>query len=368
MNTPTRNEKPRSLPGFLFRTFAGMKADQGIILLHKLGELLRLYFAKPEQHSAHPFLSKLHKTIHEQHRHNAWFTPENVLDALSAIAQWLYQDKLSQWISPYPLPGKGKDQRTIGIVMAGNLPLVGFHDFLAGFLSGHRMQIRLSSKDPDLLPLLCNYLFEQEISLKKQIRFTKERFTNIDAAIATGSSNTARYFEYAFASRPHIIRHHRNSIAILDGNETEKQLKILARDVFMYYGLGCRNVTKIYLPDESLLPQVIACWQTKKKMANNPKYAGNYRYQKAIHQTLGETILDGNFFLIKENSAFNTPVAVVHYEIYTEPFQIRKQINRYKDQIQCIIGNGYQSFGSSQNPELTDYADHIDSLKFLSEL
>jgi hypothetical protein len=232
--------------------------------------------------------------------------------------------------------------------------------------------IKQSSNDQKLLPILANYLMAIEPGYKELIEFTEGRFTNFDAVIATGSNNTARYFEYYFAKRPSIIRKNRNSIAVLTGNETPEELQALGADVFRYFGLGCRNVSKLYVPegyDFDLFFKAMFPWA---ELMNNAKFANNYDYNKAVYLMSEFKLLDNGFLILKEDKSFGSPIGTLFFETYADKNSLKITLEENKDNLQCIVAKGLLdeeiAFGQTQHPQLWDYADNIDTLKFLQQL
>ncbi|MGV0832253.1 acyl-CoA reductase [Empedobacter brevis] len=309
--------------------------------------------------------------ISDAEAYNNWFTKENITLALKNWSEALTTENLHAWTKKYPYAEAPKN---VGIIMAGNLPLVGFHDLLSVVISGNNALIKTSSKDDKLIQLVIKFLYSVNEEFKTIIQ-TVERLEDFEAVIATGSNNTARYFEQYFGKVPHIIRKNRTSVAVLNGLETEEDLKKLGDDLFIYYGLGCRNVTKLYVKDEGQLPNVFeAIFPWGETVINHPKYANNYDYNRAIYLLGKDEFLDNNFVLLKKDSSLHSPIAVVNYETYTDINEVKHYLAEHNDQIQCVVGNemkdnpNYVEFGQTQFPKLTDYADNIDTLKFLAEL
>lgn len=297
-------------------------------------------------------------------RANAWFTPEHIdLAAKNIAEQFLQREKLQQWVSGYKLPAAPK---TIGIVMAGNIPLVGFHDFLCGFASGHHLRLKLSSKDEILITHLLSKLFEWEPALSQQVKIA-ERLNNCDAYIATGSNNTARYFEQYFGKYPHIIRKNRTSVAVLDGTETDEDLSLLADDVYLYYGLGCRNVTQVCVPQDYNFEQLLRAFTKHNSYADLNKYKNNYDYHLAIYLLNRVPYMSNESILMVENELPFSAVSVLHYRYYDNKEELINQLKASED-IQAIIGKGFIPFGDSQKPALSEYADGIDTMAFLCGL
>lgn len=309
--------------------------------------------------------------ISDAEAYNNWFTKENIILALKNWSEALTTENLHAWTKTYPYAEAPKN---VGIIMAGNLPLVGFHDLLSVVISGNNALIKTSSKDDKLIQLVIKFLYSVNEEFKTIIQ-TVERLEDFEAVIATGSNNTARYFEQYFGKVPHIIRKNRTSVAVLNGLETEEDLKKLGDDLFIYYGLGCRNVTKLYVKDEGQLPNVFeAIFPWGETVINHPKYANNYDYNRAIYLLGKDEFLDNNFVLLKKDSSLHSPIAVVNYETYTDINEVKHYLAEHNDQIQCVVGNemkdnpDHVEFGQTQFPKLTDYADNIDTLKFLAEL
>jgi hypothetical protein len=301
---------------------------------------------------------------------NPWFISDSVKLALNGLGNYLSKQKLIDWLKPYEL--SERNPRRIGIVMAGNIPLVGFHDLLCVLISGHHAVVKLSSQDSNLLPILTGWLEEIEPRFKGCIYY-EERLNKVDALIATGSDNTARYFEYYFRSTPHLIRKNRSSCAVLMGEENEGALTELGKDVFSYFGLGCRNVSKIYVPDDFDFMKMFRSWEAHKEIIHHHKYANNYDYQKSISLVNKIPFLDSGFVLLLQNENLVSPISVIYYESYTEQADLHRRLEVQQEKIQCVVSaNGWfpQSipFGKAQLPELYDYADRVDTMKFLSEI
>jgi len=295
---------------------------------------------------------------------NAWFTPTHIALAANNIAdQFLQKDKLTNWLTNYTLP---KNVKKVGIVMAGNIPLVGFHDFLCGFVSGHNLLLKLSSKDEVLMKHLIEKLAEWEPQVAEQIHIA-ERLNNCDAYIATGSNNTARYFEQYFGKYPHIIRRNRTSVAIVDGTETAEELALLADDVYMYYGLGCRNVTQLCVPHNYDFARLLQIFNKHNEYADLNKYKNNYDYHLALYLLNRVPYMSNESLLMVENEMPFSAVSVLHYKYYDNKEQLVNQLKNNPD-IQAIIGKGFVPFGDSQTPALSDYADGVDTMAFLCGL
>lgn len=302
--------------------------------------------------------------------YNGWFTKENILYAIEGWADLLTQENLQNWLEQYESAfAKAYTSKTIAVIMAGNIPLVGFHDFLCVLVSGHNVIVKQSSNDKYLLPFLAKYLEYVAPEFKGRITFTEEKLPDYDAVIATGSDNTARYFDYYFGKKPHIIRKNRNSIAVLTGKESSEQLEALAEDVFRYYGLGCRNVSKLYVPQEYNFDAFFNAIYPWNEIINQAKYANNYDYNKAVYLMSLFDLLENGFLMLKEDASFGSPIATLFYEKYDSLENLQKTLEANSDQIQCIVSESLDSdtikFGHTQKPQLHDYADGVDTIAFL---
>lgn len=300
---------------------------------------------------------------------NAWFTEENVERALQGIVRYLDENKLRQWAKN--LPEAPARTRKIGIVMAGNIPLVGFHDMLTVLISGHILLAKLSSKDSFLLKYVANILQEIEPRFQEYTIFT-ERLNDADAIIATGSDNSSRYFEYYFAKIPHIIRKNRSSCAIINGQETTEELEALGDDIFSYFGLGCRNVSKLYVPQDYNFMHLLDALAPFQNVLHHHKYNNNYDYNKSIYLVNREPHYDTGFALFRKSNALVSPISAVYYEYYTNQEMLNEKIAVNQDKLQCIVSRqgwypGSYAFGKAQQPELWDYADNVDTLAFIQK-
>ena len=309
--------------------------------------------------------SELSNIINCQHLKNAWFTPENVRFAISSIAESLTEESIEKWLSKYPELSKVNKPKTIAVIMAGNIPLVGFHDFMCTLITGNKILAKTSSKDSELIVYIAKMLCEINNEFSTLINFTESQLSDFDAVIATGSNNTSRYFEYYFGKYPNIIRKNRNSIAVIDGDESEHELKELGSDVFSYFGLGCRNVSKIYIPMKYELNNLVDNWNSYSCVINNSKYANNYDFYKAVFLVNKDKFIDAGYLLLKEESAISSPVSVLYYEYYNSKTELKTGIGKHKNNIQCIVSKNDIPFGKSQNPFLWDYSDGIDTIDFL---
>jgi len=318
---------------------------------------------------------KLRKQIEDEHNHNAWFIPFFVQKSITAIVQMLNKEQLNLWILPYQNDiNTSQTSLQVGVVMAGNIPLVGFHDFLSVLMCGHTFVGKLSSQDARLLPIIAEILCKIEPRFKDKIKFCYDKLGKINKIIATGSDNSANYFAYYFQKYPSIIRKHCNSIAILDGNESDEELKKLADDVFLYFGLGCRSVSKIYIPKKYNFEALFTAFNSYKNIVNqHNKYLNNLEYQKTVHLLNSVPFLDNEIIICKENSALASPVGVLHYQYYNNLDTILNEISLLGDELQCVSSNAikkssFVNLGQTQFPKLGDYANGINTLEFLKNV
>ncbi|PVH26931.1 acyl-CoA reductase [Sphingobacterium corticibacter] len=335
-----------------------MTKNQRINAFVQLGNYLRA-----EHESLHEFLARVEIK-------NPWYTANNVHRQLTAIAENLTQEKLTHWVATLP---DQPSEKTVALVLAGNIPLVGFHDILSVLISGFHVQIKPSSDDAGLTTWILQKLVEIEPQFADKIEIV-ERLGAHDLIIATGSNNSARYFEYYFGQKPHIIRKNRNSVAILDGSETPEQIARLGHDIFDYFGLGCRSVSKIYIPEHYDIAQLYEGIADFHSVSQHHKYGNNYDYNKSIFLINGDVHFDNGFLLLKEDKSWASPLAVVHFERYAALANVANDLDAAQDQIQCVVTNAQItsnvpvfSFGESQCPALDDYADGVDILAFLEQ-
>ena len=332
--------------------------QQNINNLVRLGELL----SKTEQ---------FNDIFDKAEQQNSWFTRANVIFAFKSWSEALSENNVQQWLSQYQLPQTTSPKKIL-IIMAGNLPLVGFHDLLCVLVAGHKAIVKLSSDDRVLLPYLITQIRTFAPEWAEAVAFTDDKVTEYDAVIATGSDNTARYFEYYFGKKPHIIRKNRHSVAVLTGEETPEELQDLGKDIFLYYGLGCRSVSKIFVPqgyDFDLLFQAIYPY---KDIIEEQKYANNYDYNKAVYLMSLYKLLENGFLLLKEDEHYGSPIATLFYEYYTNKEALKKKLATDREKIQCVVGHNFIDgeipFGQTQTPKLWDYADGVNTLTFLLNL
>jgi hypothetical protein len=314
---------------------------------------------------------ELETILRKVENNNNWFTPVYTKQALQALCQFLDEETLEKWVEPYDFNAPVKP-KAIGLMLAGNLPAVGFHDVLCVLIAGHQAHIKLSSSDKILLPFLLDKLIDIEPEFRHLI-IIEEMLKAKDAYIATGSDNSARYFNYYFGKYPHIIRNNRTSVAIMKGDENQLSVEKLGKDIFQYYGLGCRNVSKIFVPNQQTLLQLLDGLEIYKYVADHHKYTNNYDYNKSIYLVNKEPHYDNGFLLLRESAELVSPISVMFYELYDNPDTVREKLKERQEKIQCVVSDGGWfegsiDFGQAQCPTLWDYADGIDTLKFLKEL
>ncbi len=331
----------------------------------KLGRFLRDFINNTATEKE--WSNKLHDAIILAGHKNGWFTEENIEYAIGQWSELLTEDRLNEWLSKYDVE-KNKPKK-VALIMAGNIPLVGFHDFLAVLLTGNSALIKLSSNDSVLLPFIAEYLMELEPVMLNKIEFQKDALKDFDVVIATGSDNTARYFEYYFGKVPNIIRKNRNSVAVLTGEESLEQLEALGEDIFRYYGLGCRSVSKLFVPQGYDFEAFFKAIYSYHDIIEQKKYANNYDYNKAVYLMSEYKILDNGFFILKQDESYASPIASSFYEEYGSLGGLKQRLESDAQKIQCVVGSGILKkeivFGHSQRPGLTDYADGVDTVEFL---
>ncbi len=352
-----------------------MNLEERINAFVELGKFISQFTQKEVQKDANVmhndlFFDGFKHQLKLAQEHNGWFTDENIYFALECWSNLLINNTINKWLDKYNF--NSLEPKKIAIVMAGNIPLVGFHDFVSVLISGHDVLVKQSSNDKHLLPFLAKYLEYVAPDFKKKITFTEDKFEGFDAVIATGSDNTARYFEYYFKEVPSIIRRNRNSVAVLTGNETHEQLEALSDDIFRYYGLGCRNVSKLFVPknyDFASFFEAVYKWHP---IIHQTKYANNYDYNKAVYLMSEFDMLENGFLMIKEDLSYASPIATVFYEYYDSSESLKEKLKNDKDKIQCVVASGFLDseikFGQTQRPELSDYADNVDTIAFLLKI
>ncbi|CAN5550754.1 acyl-CoA reductase [soil metagenome] len=359
-----------------------MTIDNRIKAFITLGRFLKQFSVKGEKEVTNElnslntlFYEDVQELVKTVQINNQWFTEVNVRNAMSAIADSLEENALLDWVSIYVNELKQvKTPKRVAVIMAGNIPMVGFHDMLCVLVSGNKFIGKLSSDDKFLLPFVAKILKAIEPAFDTLIDFTEGQLKDMEAVIATGSNNSARYFEYYFGKYPNIIRKNRNSVAVLTGAETTDQLKLLGNDVFQYFGLGCRNISKLFVPKGYIFDTFYESIFHFQDVVNNNKYANNYDYNKTVYlMSSNPTLLDNNFLLLKLDASYSSPIGVLFYEYYDDIKELNKRLETEKEQIQCIVSSSIEiknalSFGEAQCPKLSDYADGVDTMKFLIEM
>ena len=311
----------------------------------------------------------LNEVIDRSGHKNPWFTQDNVRLSINGLISYLDEKKLNAWIAEYDIADDSP--KKVGLVMAGNLPIVGIHDMICVLISGHGLIAKMSSQDDVLIPFITNELIKIEPDFKGAIEFV-DQLKGMDAVIATGSNNTSRYFDYYFSKYPNVIRKNRTSIAVLNGEEKPEELSNLGHDIFSYFGLGCRNVSKVYLPSGYGIENLIPNLEEFKDLIHHNKYGNNYFYQRSIFLVNQTPHLDNGFSLFQQNENLASPISVLYYEYYDDVEGLKEGLLPYEDQIQCVVTKigdfeNRVAFGKAQMPEISDYADGIDTMDFLTK-
>jgi hypothetical protein len=334
-----------------------LNVEKLIIAFNKLSE----YLGNPD--------STLKNAMESAQNNNGWFTQEEVNRAVLALHKMLNPQDMQSWFENIQIP---EEPKRVGLILAGNIPLVGFHDVLSVLSSGNIALIKLSSSDDKLLPLILAKLVEIEPLLKERVVYV-DRLKDFDAVIATGSNNTSRYFEYYFGKVPNIIRKNRSSVAVLTGQETTEEIAALGHDIFDYFGLGCRNVSKLYIPLDYDIKNFFEPIESFKGIINHFKYNNNYDYNKSIYLVNLAQHFDNGFLLLKEDTAMSSPLAVLYFERYADLNAVNEILEKEKEQIQCVVSKAQLAmstvdFGEGQYPKLWDYADNVNTIEFLNGL
>jgi hypothetical protein len=337
-----------------------MKLQDRIIAFSTLGKQLFEWIETKERNEP----SAIDEVVESAFYKNGWFDESQVMFALKEVGSWLNETDLNDWASPYNFDGTAS-RKKVGVIMAGNIPLVGYHDYLSVLISGNKLLAKLSSKDEVLIRFLHAQLIQIQPKFQDSVDFSTERFTEIDAVIATGSNNSSRYFDYYFSKIPNIIRKNRTSVAIVTGNETKEELASLGNDIFRYYGLGCRNITKVYFPKDFDINWFYEGILPHSDIINNHKYQNNYDYHKSLFLLNRDKLWDNNFLLLKKDKSLSSPVGTLFYEEYEDLEAVHNELIAQEDQIQCKVGVGGYNLGQAQKPRLTDYSDNINVLEFL---
>lgn len=347
-----------------------MKQNEIIKGFLQLGKLMVLLGEKKEWDSYSTGVTKeeydtLQNVINRQISYNGWFTEDNVRKSLLELGSLLTEEQLSNWLKKYTFTN---NPITVAVIMAGNIPLVGFHDFVCVLLSGNRVAAKLSSDDKTLLPALAEHLVQFVPGLGERIVFSTGRIAEMDAVIATGSDNSLTYFKQYFGKYPHIFRKNRTSIAVLSGRESAEEMKELANDVFSYFGLGCRNVSHLMVPEGFNIDLFFEGIYDHGGIVHNNKYGNNYDYNKAVYLLNQHPLLDNNFVLLRESADLFSPLAMIHYQYYKEKSDVDSFLADHEGEIQVVVGHDYTPFGKAQSPQLDDYADGVDVMDWLQNI
>ena len=310
--------------------------------------------------------SELNNIIVEAEKHNSWFSNKNIINVISYWGNQLKENNLREWISEYMIINQSSN---VAIIMAGNFPLAGLHDLISVIITGNNAIIKPSSDDKILINYIVNYLNNKFPKTKDIIKICYDKLVDFDKVIATGSNNTFKYFEYYFRGKESLLRKNRTSVAILSGTETIDELRLLSDDIFMYFGLGCRNISKLFIPLGYDLNQLKTKLNKYDYIINHHKYSNNYNYQKTIKLMNGEVFTDCDYFILSESENYAPPISLIYFEYYNDIDEVKKKIRLNNDKIQCIVSRfdieKSIGFGEAQNPKLNQYADNIDTLKFL---
>lgn len=330
----------------------------------QVGDFVTRHHSGDHRASEAPLHDGFARVIELSHIENNWFIPKYVNHALGQISAYLTRKELTRFSDGISI----RDPRTVAVICAGNIPAVGWHDIMCVLLTGHRVLIKLSSDDRVLIPFLLKLLTHYEPRFESQVFFASGKLSAFDAVIATGSNNTAMHFRYYFGKYPHIIRHNRTSVAVLDGKEKPENLKKLGADIFTYFGLGCRNVSKLLVPESYSFDPFFECIVEYGDVVNNKKYGNNYDYHRAIYLLNQEKFLDNNFLILKESREMHAPVSVLFYQRYKDPGEVAEYLQVNETELQCVVGKGHLPFGYSQRPVITEFADKTNTLAFLVNL
>ena len=328
-----------------------------------LGQLFNDYSNK--NNNTNEWVEKIDNALVNTSNRNKWFTKANLDFCLKTWGNTLTESHISTWLNAYSIQ---QTSQRLGLVLAGNIPLVGLHDVLSGLACGYSIEIKYSSNDSILLPFVVRFLTDFQPEWRDKISFTDGKLEKFDRVIATGSTNTARYFEYYFKDVPHIVRKTRNGVAVLDGTETPEDLTALCVDIMQYFGLGCRSVSHLMVPEGYDFNELFLALYDYKELIHHNAYANNYDYNKAVYLMQEEELLENGFIMLKKDNGLNSPIACIHYSTYKNIKEAEKSIELQQEKIQCVVSSCLKNslaFGQTQHPKLTDYADHVDTMAFL---
>ena len=341
-----------------------------LIAFSEVGTLFKENVDKKENKKFPEWDTVLEKTLIESHSYNSWFTIDNLKLSLKNWSNSLQENIISDWLSKYNI--EDKSSKKIAIIMAGNIPAVGFHDLLCSLLLNFDCIVKLSSEDKLLIPFIVKFLESRNEKLKNKVTFESEKLKDFDGVIATGNNNSHRYFDYYFSKYPNLLRKTRHSIAVLDGKESDNDLSELSNDIFNYFGLGCRSVSKVFIPYGYDLDLLFNAFFRHKEVVNHNKYVNNFDYNKAVYLMSKEKFIENGFIILKEESKLGSPIGCLFYEFYNDKKEITKLINNNSDSIQCVVSNiNFNTnikFGQTQCPNISDYADNNDTIKFLLKI
>ena len=340
----------------------------------RLGECLRYFgidVSEAAEKNDNKYFEELKTIVKESYLNNGWFIEKNVRNMLFSLGESLEKGSLEKWVSKYyDKLNVERQPKTVAVVMAGNVPVVGFHDFLSVLMSGNRILAKLSSDDDKLLPAITDLLISIEAGFDGFVIFADGKLKGFDAVIATGSGNTSRYFDYYFGKYKNIIRHNRNGVAVLRGDEIEGDFELLAHDIFMYFGLGCRNISKLFVPEGYDFVPMLDVFSKNEEIRNHHKYFNNYEYNKAIYLVNSRQHLDAGNLLLVEDEVYASPVSVLNFEYYSNIEDLNRKLMLEANSIQCVVSGSEEisnsiGLGQSQQSQLWDYADGVDTMEFL---
>ena len=336
----------------------------------ELGTLFKENIDKKENKKFPKWDLLLEETIIKSKSYNSWFTIDNLKLSLKNWSDSLQENNISDWLLKYKI--EDKSSKRIAIIMAGNIPAVGFHDLLCSLLLNFDCLVKLSSDDKFIIPFIVKFLESRNKKLNNKVVFESEKLKNFDGVIATGNNNSHRYFDYYFSKYPNLLRKTRHSIAVLDGNESDEDLSNLSNDIFNYFGLGCRSVSKVFLPRSYDLDFLFNAFFKHKEIINHNKYVNNFDYNKAVYLMSKEKFIENGFLILKEETKLGSPIGCLFYEFYDDKKDIIKLIQNNSDSIQCVASNmdlkTNIQFGQTQCPTIGDYADNNDTIKFLLKI